>query len=124
MEKRTVMVAEDYDDTRMMIRVMLEMRGYRVIEAADGLAAVELAEREHPDLILMDLDMPVLDGCAAAIKIRELESLRDVPIVAVTAHLKEDWQARASRAGFADYVAKPMDLTLLDRVLARHLPQA
>jgi CheY-like chemotaxis protein len=61
----TILVAEDFDDTRVMMRMLLEMRGHRVVEASDGRQAVEVASREHPDLVLMDLNMPVLDGIEA-----------------------------------------------------------
>ena len=116
-----MMVAEDYDDTRLMMRVILEQRGFRVVEASNGLEAVGVAMRERPDLILMDMDMPVLDGCAATRRIRQEEELRKVPIVAFSAHLRDEWQARATSAGFTDYVGKPVDLDHLKGVLGRYL---
>jgi CheY-like chemotaxis protein len=123
MGQPTVMVAEDFADTRFLLKVLLERRGCRVIEAADGLEAVKLAERERPDLILMDLNLPVLDGCAATTRIREHDALQTVPIVAVSAYLREDWEwkARARQAGFTDYVTKPLDLDQLDNLLNHHL---
>src|SRR3712207_8036540 len=84
--QRTVMVVEDFEDNRFMMRRLLEMSGYRVVEAVNGQEAVEVAARERPDLILMDLSLPLLDGLAATRRIREQPDLRAVPIVAVSAH--------------------------------------
>jgi CheY-like chemotaxis protein len=83
---RTVMVVDDCEDIRHMLRLMLQMQGYRVLEATDGRQAVEAACGARPDLILMDLDMPVLDGIAATRQIRAIMDVCRVPIVAVSAH--------------------------------------
>ena len=80
----TILVAEDHNDTRDLLRVFLELEGYEVIEAKNGAEAVVLAERENPDLILTDLQMPELDGVAAVKQIRCVEQLRDVPILAMS----------------------------------------
>jgi CheY-like chemotaxis protein len=77
----TILVAEDFDDTRVMMRMLLEMRGRRVFEAADGRQAVEVASREHPDLVLMDLNMPVLDGISATRLLHKLPETAAVPVV-------------------------------------------
>ena len=83
---RRIMVVEDYDDTRMLLKQGLEMLGYSVLEASNGQEAVDIADRERPDLILMDLDLPILDGIAATQRIRQQEHMESVPIVAVTAY--------------------------------------
>ena len=83
---RRIMVVEDYDDTRMLLKQGLEMLGYSVLEASNGQEAVDIADRERPDLILMDLDLPILDGIAATQQIRQQEHMESVPIVAVTAY--------------------------------------
>ena len=85
----TIIVVDDCADIREMLRFMLERRGYLVLEAENGQAAVELAKQECPDLILMDLHMPVLDGLSATRLLRELDELCDVPIIAVSAHARE-----------------------------------
>src|SRR5438874_8082987 len=85
--KPTVLVVEDHDDTRLMLKLLLEMEGYAVAEAADGLEAVELADDAHPDLILIDGSLPRLDGLAAVRRMREHKSLRTVPIVAPSGHV-------------------------------------
>src|SRR5688572_19728616 len=119
--KRTVMVVEDFEDNRFMMRRLLEMSGYRVLEAINGEEAVELAHRERPHLILMDLSLPQLDGLAATRRIREHADLRNVPIVAVSAHDTADFHADALAAGCNDYVTKPIDFDQLEELLDRLL---
>jgi two-component system, cell cycle response regulator DivK len=119
----TVLVVEDFEDNRFMMRRLLEMSGYRVLEAINGEEAVEMAERERPGLILMDLSLPLLDGLAATRRIRQCEELRDVPIVAVSAHDTADFHADALAAGCNDYVTKPIDFDQLEALLRRLLPK-
>lgn len=119
----TVMVVEDFEDNRFMMRRLLEMSGYRVLEAINGEEAVELAHRERPQLILMDLSLPQLDGLAATRRIRQHADLRDVPIVAVSAHDTADFHADALAAGCNDYVTKPIDFDQLEELLTRLLPK-
>lgn len=118
----TVMVVEDFEDNRFMMRRLLEMSGYQVLEAINGEEAVKLAENERPDLILMDLSLPVLDGLAATRRIRENEELQKVPIIAVSAHDTADFHADALAAGCNDYVTKPIDFDQLESLLSRLLP--
>jgi CheY-like chemotaxis protein len=121
-----VLVADDYEDGRSTLRLWLEQRGYRVVEATNGCEAVEVATRERPDLILMDISMPVLDGCAAMRRIRENEEARDVPIIAISAHeyacLNPLLRIDAIRAGLTEYIAKPFDPVKLENLLGRLLP--
>ena len=119
---RTVMVVEDFADTRQMLRRFLETGGYGVIEAANGREAVELAQRERPALILMDLNMPVLDGFTATLRIREYERTRDVPVVAVTAFDTAEFRAAAGAVGCCDFVVKPIEPEHLNALMARLLP--
>ena len=120
---QTVMVVEDFEDNRFMMRRLLEMSGYQVLEATNGIEAVEVAKRERPGLILMDLSLPLLDGLAATRRIRQEPELRDVPIVAVSAHDTADFHADALAAGCNDYVTKPIDFDQLDALLRRLLPK-
>ncbi|HZB44049.1 MAG TPA: response regulator [Pyrinomonadaceae bacterium] len=113
----TVLVVEDFEDNRFMMRRLLEMSGYRVIEAVNGKQAVEAAVSERPDLILMDLSLPMLDGLAATRRIREAEGLGRVPIVAVSAHDSADFHTEALAAGCNEYVTKPIDFDHLVRIL-------
>jgi CheY-like chemotaxis protein len=122
-ELPTIMVVEDFEDNRFMMRRLLEMSGYHVLEAVNGQEAVEIARRERPHLILMDLSLPLLDGLAATRRIRQESSLRDVPIVAVSAHDTADFHADALAAGCNDYVTKPIDFDQLEALLKKLLPK-
>jgi two-component system cell cycle response regulator DivK len=110
---KTVLIAEDYADSRFMMGRLLEMSGYRVLEAADGREAVQAAERECPDVVLMDLQMPVLDGLTATSIIRRIEGTCRVPVIAVSAQSSEDFIAAARRVGCDHFVAKPVDFDAL-----------
>jgi len=120
---KTVLVVEDFEDNRFMMRRLLEMSGYRVIEAVNGQEAVDKAYAERPDLILMDLSLPHLDGLAATRRIRAYDGLGKVPIVAVSAHDTADFHADALAAGCNEYVTKPIDFDQLERLLSRLVPQ-
>jgi len=117
-----VMLVEDFQDTRDVMRRMLELSGCRVVEAANGQEAIELSQQGGLDLILMDLNMPVLDGFTATLRIREYERTRDVPVVAVTAYDTEEFRAAAGAVGCCDYVLKPLNLERLDTLLKHLLP--
>lgn len=118
-----VMLVEDFRDTRAMMRQMLELQGCRVVEASNGQEAIELSQRGGLDLVLMDLNMPVLDGFNATLRIREYERTRDVPVVAVTAYDSAESRAAAGAVGCCDYVVKPIDLDHLSNILKRLLPK-
>ena len=113
----TIIVVDDCEDIRLVLRVALERRGYHVLEAENGRAAVELARRKCPDLILMDLDMPVLDGFAATRLLRQLDELCHVPVIAISAHPKDPFQADAFAAGCNEYISKPVDFEELGYLL-------
>jgi two-component system, cell cycle response regulator DivK len=114
-----ILVVEDFNDTRFMTKQWLEMRGYRVVEAVNGWEAVEIALREDPDLILMDLNLPVLDGFSVTCLIREREELRDVPIIAITAYDSADCRADAFDAGCNEYITKPFEFEDLEKSIKR-----
>lgn len=117
----TVLLVEDTEDNRFMMRRLLEMSGYEVVEATNGEEAVRLAQSEHPQLILMDLSLPVIDGLAATRAIRKLDGFGEVPIVAVSAHATSDFQGEALAAGCNSYITKPIDFSELEALLARLL---
>ena len=117
----TIMVVEDNDDVRFMLKLALEFKGYRVVEAANGWDAVGLASRERPDLILMDLKLPVLDGIEAAGLLREHEDFRDLPIIAITGYDSEEARADVRDVGFNEYIMKPVELDHLESTVARLL---
>ena len=122
-DRLTVMVVEDFEDNRFMMRRLLEMSGYRVVEAENGEEAVRCAASEHPDLILMDLSLPLLDGLAATRTIRQNKDMRNVPVVAVSAHDTADFHAEALAAGCNEYVTKPIDFDQLESLLTRLLAE-
>jgi two-component system cell cycle response regulator DivK len=113
-----VLLVEDFDDTRLFMRLELEEQGFIVLEAENGQVAVESAIRENPDVILMDLTLPLLDGFAATKLIRENEQLKSVPIIAVTAHHETDFRSDARASGFDAYVTKPIDVNWLKELIA------
>lgn len=123
----TIMVVDDYDDVRAMLTRWLEDQACRVIEAKGGREAVELAQRERPDLILMDLALPEIDGFAATFSIRAHEELREIPIIGISAYgelgidaqLKVDPQSM----GFNDYLPKPFSPQKLSLILDQYIPQ-
>lgn len=115
--RRTIMVVDDFDDTRLMMKLWLEKKGYRVVEAENGEAAVRVAESERPNLIIMDVEMPVADGLSATRRIRSLESLRVVPIIAVSAYGVNEYRDRALQAGCNEYVSTPFEPTALEELV-------
>ena len=120
----TVMIVDDNDDVRDVLRLQLQMLGYRVLEAADGQEAIELVQSEVPNLILMDLEMPRVDGFEATRLIRQ-NTMESAPvIIALTAMGGLEIKKRALAAGCDDYVLKPIAMTELSLLLAKHrIPQ-
>ena len=119
---QTILVVDNLEEARGLLAGWLARRGYRVTPAEDGAAAVEAARRILPDLILMDLKMPGMDGVAAAQSIHGDLGLRDVPIVAVTADNTAYYREKTREAGFSDYLVKPFEPAELEGVLERLLP--
>jgi len=125
---RTILIAEDQDDAREMIRVFLESEGFNVVEAENGREAIDVAQESEPDLILMDLNMPEMDGMSAVREIRRFESLRNVPVIANSASgtfgmsLFQDIDALGT--GYIEYVPKPFDFDYLIDLINSLLPPA
>jgi CheY-like chemotaxis protein len=120
----TVLLVEDTEDNRQMMSRLLEMSGYRVVEATNGLEAVKVANQIRPAIILMDLSLPFIDGLAATRQIRSLPGFSKVPIIAVSAHDSADFHNEALEAGCNAYITKPIDYTeledLVNQLLASH----
>ena len=113
-----VLVADDLEDTRDVLRLILEMKGHSVVEAVNGRDAVDAAIEHHPDLILMDVSMPILDGLEATSRIRHHDTTREIPIVACSSRMNEPaWRDKAIRCGCNYCCPKPMDFESLDTVL-------
>jgi two-component system cell cycle response regulator DivK len=122
MTKR-ILVIEDTEDNRQIVRDLLESAGYALIEALDGLEGVAAAEREHPDLILMDIQLPGIDGYEATRRIRAVPALATVPIIAVTSYALSGDEAKTRAAGCDGYVAKPFSPRQLLAKIREFLPR-
>jgi two-component system, cell cycle response regulator DivK len=122
----TILVAEDDDDNRLVMKMLLELRGYRVLVATNGVEALEVAAREHPDLILMDLRMPQLNGLAATRQLRQHADaqLRRVPIIALSAYDPAQHRNVALAAGCNEYATKPINYELLEQLIKELLRSA
>lgn len=122
MELPRVLIVEDEPDNQEIVRAVVEeMVGARAILAGDGLEAVAMASREKPDLVLLDLMLPRLDGYEVARRLKSDPQTREIPIVAITALARPKDRARALEAGCDDYVDKPFDLDLLERKIRGRL---
>ena len=117
----TILVVEDFEDTRLLMKFWLEKKGYRIVEAVDGGKAVEVALREAPDLIIMDVEMPGMDGLTATRNMRQLESLRHVPIITVSAYAADQYRAAALEAGSNDYLSTPFEPETLEKLIENYL---
>ena len=119
--RHTILLVEDFDDTRLMMKLWLARRGYDVIEAPSGAEAIRLAREELPDLIIMDMMMPGLSGLDATQRIREHQALRQTPIVAVSAYGAEEYRTLALEAGCDEYVSTPFEPSRLAELIKRLL---
>jgi CheY-like chemotaxis protein len=115
--QRTILIVDDFDDTRLLLRTWLQKKGFRVVEAENGNRAVAAAEQNRPDLIIMDVEMPELDGLAATRRIRELKDFATVPIVAVSAYGADQYREHALAAGCNEYVPTPFEPEELERLI-------
>ena len=121
MSKR-ILIIEDQEDNRAILRDVLSTAGYELIEAADGGEGVELAQKERPDLILMDIQLPVLDGYEATRRIKANPELKAIPIIAVTSYALSGDEAKARAAGCDGYVTKPFSPRHLLSKVREYLP--
>jgi two-component system cell cycle response regulator DivK len=119
-----ILIVEDNQDNRMLLIDMLDALNYEAIEAVDGVEGVEIAIREKPSLILMDLSLPRKDGWQAARELKANAEVAHIPIIALTAHAMVGDRDRALEAGCDDYLSKPISLADLTRKIASHLEGA
>ncbi len=117
---KKILIVEDVELNRDLLVQLLE-EDYAILTAADGAAGIELAERERPDLILMDLSLPVLDGWEATRRIKATRALKSIPIIALTAHAMRGDEKKARASGCDDYLSKPIDEDLLYEKLRQFL---
>ena len=116
----TILIVEDYDDVRHFMKLLLESYGYLVTEAADGLEAIESIREPFPDLVLMDVSMPRMDGLAATKAIRKLDGASEIPIIALTAFGNQYYE-RAIEAGCNTLIKKPVDFANIKLLLNQYL---
>ncbi|HLO00646.1 MAG TPA: response regulator [Pyrinomonadaceae bacterium] len=122
-KRRTILVVDDFDDTRLLLRTWLQKKGFRVVEAENGHRAAAAAESSQPDLIIMDVEMPELDGLAATRKIRALTNFKTVPILAVSAYGADQYRAHALAAGCNEYVSTPFEPDELEKLIRALIKQ-
>jgi CheY-like chemotaxis protein len=115
--QRTILIVDDFDDTRLLLRTWLQKKGYHVVEAENGNQAVAQAESQQPDLIIMDVEMPELDGLSATRKIRTLAGSKEVPIVVVSAYAADQFKDDALAAGCTAYVSTPFEPEELEKLI-------
>ena len=121
MTRATVLIADDDPDQHAILGLYLDHIGYRVLHAFDGLEAVELAQCERPEVVLMNIHMPRVDGPAAREMLAQRPETRDIPVVSVSADVVNWQEERARGAGFATHITKPADLVAVGRLVGRIL---
>jgi two-component system cell cycle response regulator DivK len=121
MSKR-ILVVEDQEDNRQILRDLLGSAGFEMLEAEDGEAALVAAAAHRPDLILMDIQLPILDGYEATRRIKADAALKDIPIIVVTSYALSGDEGKARAAGCDDYVTKPYSPRALLAKIRQHLP--
>ena len=117
---KKVLIVEDYADIRAMMKFFIKRQGYQVIEADDGYEAIEKVKEHHPDLILMDIAMPIMDGVTATEIIRDFYDTKKIPIIAVTAY-SETYQQKAIKAGCNEVINKPIEFGSIAPLLKHYL---
>ncbi len=120
---KKILIADDKGSSRELMRTLLEHEGYEIVEAGDGQEALEVARATAPDLVLLDIHMPVLDGYGAVRAMRSDEKLKGLPIVALTASAMHSDRDRVLQAGFTAYITKPVSLRVLRQELAQLLDE-
>jgi len=113
-----ILIVDDNEDNRELLRKVLSIRGHEIIEAEDGMEGVELALMEDPDIVLMDVQLPVMDGYTAT---RRIKQFRDIPVIAITSYAMKGDRERAFSAGCDEYISKPIDIKALPALISKLL---
>jgi two-component system cell cycle response regulator DivK len=121
---KRILLVEDNDINREMMRRRLQRRGYEVIEAVDGLEAISKAQTERPVIILMDMNLPVLDGWEATSRLKADGATRSIPVIGLTAHAMVEDKQKVLRAGCDDYATKPVEFEKLILMIERYTADA
>lgn len=117
----TILYIEDNCDNRLLVRRVLEAEGYTVIEAEDGLAGMDFVQSETPDLVLMDINLPELDGYEVTKRLKQSPSMAEVPVIAMTANVMRGDREKTIAAGCDGYIPKPIDIDSLPNQIAKFL---
>lgn len=120
-EHRKILYIEDAFENRLLIRRILQAEGYDVLEAENARSALDVLSKDTPDLILMDINMPEIDGYTLTGNIRAMPNLGDIPIVALTANVMKGDREKTIKAGCDGYIQKPIDVDLFPVLIARFL---
>ena len=121
--KRTILVVEDNERNRKLLRTILKFRGFEVVECDDGAPALELARKHKPALVLMDIQLPTMDGITALGQLRGDPETKHIPVVAVTASVTPNEREKVMAAGFNAYIGKPIDVDAFGEVVDRFVPK-
>jgi two-component system cell cycle response regulator DivK len=124
MDGAKILYVEDNVENRTLVKRVLEAEGYVMLEADDGIDGLRVVREEAPDLILMDISLPKIDGYEITTRLRQMEGLSDIPIVALTANVLKGDRERSLDAGCDGYIQKPIDVDLLPAQIAAFLRQA
>jgi two-component system cell cycle response regulator DivK len=116
-----ILYIEDSPSNRLLVKRVLMVEGYEVLEAEDGIQGIEIARDKHPDLILMDMNLPDVDGYEMTRRIRDSVDLGGIPVVAVTANVMQGDREKTLEAGCVGYIPKPIDVDALPEQIARFL---
>ena len=119
--RNTILYIEDNPDNRMLVRRVLEAEGYRVVEAEDGLEGIKLLRSLTPDLVLMDINLPEIDGYEVTKRLKQAPSMTRVPVIAMTANVMKGDREKTMAAGCDGYIPKPIDIDILPDQIARFL---
>ena len=117
----TILYIEDNFDNRLLVRRVLEAEGYRVVDAEDGLAGMDFVQSETPDLVLMDINLPELDGYEVTKRLKQSPSMANVPVIAMTANVMKGDREKTFAAGCDGYIPKPIDIDSLPNQIAKFL---
>jgi CheY-like chemotaxis protein len=124
MTRPRILYVEDNPDNRMLVNRVMMVEDIEVIEAEDAVKGIELAQKENPDLILMDLQLPGMDGLEATRQLRKIPSMKKIPIIALTANVMKEDIERARAAGCSGFIGKPIDIDILPREVRKHLKRS
>jgi len=120
-DKKKILLADDEEDIKMVVQIFLESRGYEVLTAFDGLSALDMIRTEKPDLVLLDVMMPVVNGFEVCTRMKADPEMRDIPVVMLSAMAQSESVDKGLSAGAADYIVKPFEPSALEEVIGKIL---